>query len=188
MKSKSKKNSYTSIAQFSEGLELMDLDKRIIYCNTFTPEFSSRFNRLVRYWNEEDAEKNISVLDRQPIVLYIDSYGGELNTVFSIVDTIKMSKTPVHTINSGTCKNGAFLVYLAGEQRYAYEDSLFILQLDEMTQIDNPFLSIYKTPIQDLILDKTNIPENELSKMKAIICLTDKAYQWRIVNNKDYLY
>ena len=43
---------------------------------------------VIRFWNNYDNQRNIPIDEREPIKLYIDSYGGSLTEAFTICDSI----------------------------------------------------------------------------------------------------
>lgn len=58
-------------------------------------------------------------LSHDPILLYIDSPGGSVTAGFAVHDTMKLLKSPVHTVAVGLCASmGAFLL-AAGDKRAA---------------------------------------------------------------------
>ena len=73
--------------------------------------------------NRDDDLKEADYRDweRKPIKLFINSFGGEVYSGLAIVDTIKQSKTPVHTISLGASMSMGFWIYLAGHKRYVGE-------------------------------------------------------------------
>ncbi|MCX7745228.1 MAG: ATP-dependent Clp protease proteolytic subunit, partial [Flavobacteriales bacterium] len=44
-------------------------------------------------WNAED--KNLPIDKRKPIIIYINSIGGDVANAFNVINTIQLSKTPV---------------------------------------------------------------------------------------------
>lgn len=76
--------------------------------------------QYIQYLNKHEADN----LD--PIRLHIMSNGGELTAMFTLYNTIKNSKIPVHTINEGAAHSAAFIVYLAGTIRTMNPDAVFI--------------------------------------------------------------
>ena len=81
---------------------------------------------VIRFWNNYDNQRNIPIDEREPIKLYIDSYGGSLTEAFTICDSIKLSKTPIWTINIGTAYSGGFLIAICGDRRYAYPHASYL--------------------------------------------------------------
>lgn len=91
------------------------IDESIIY---------SVVRHILRY-NAED--KNVPVKERKPIFLYCSSVGGDVDSGFELIDVIQQSKTPVYTINLGWCYSMGFLIFLAGDRRFASKSSKFLM-------------------------------------------------------------
>lgn len=62
-----------------------------------------------------------------PINLYINSPGGSVYAMFALIDAIKKSAVPVHTINAGLAASAAGLVLMAGKHRACYENSTVMI-------------------------------------------------------------
>lgn len=75
--------------------------------------------------NRDDDLKTRDYIDweRKPIKLYINSFGGSVYDGLALVDVIKQSITPVHTICIGSAMSMGLWIYLAGEKRYIGENS-----------------------------------------------------------------
>ena len=69
--------------------------------------------------NDDDAEKEkeYNEWEREPIKLYIYTYGGVCYAGFALIDAIRASKTPVHTIVLGTAMSMGIFVFNAGHKR-----------------------------------------------------------------------
>lgn len=76
-------------------------------------------------FNRED--EGLSVAEHKPIRLYINSPGGNLTEGFALIDAIRLSKTPVWTINMGQCSSMAFLISIAGHKRFSFPSATFLL-------------------------------------------------------------
>ena len=48
--------------------------------------------------------------------LIINSVGGDLNSAFAVVDILRGSPIPIHTIGLGTVASAAFSIFIAGEK------------------------------------------------------------------------
>lgn len=83
------------------------------------------FSWQILEWNRED--KNTPIEDRKPIIIYINSDGGCLNSVMNFIDVIKLSKTPVITIAMGKAYSAGGLLLMAGHKRYIFKDTTFLL-------------------------------------------------------------
>ena len=75
--------------------------------------------------NADDDLKEADYKDweRKPIKLFINSFGGSVYDGLSLVDIIKQSKTPVHTISIGSSMSMGFWIWLAGAKRLIGERS-----------------------------------------------------------------
>ena len=69
--------------------------------------------------NDDDAEKEkeYNGWEREPIKLYIYTYGGVCYAGFALIDAIRASKTPVHTIVLGTAMSMGIFFFNAGHKR-----------------------------------------------------------------------
>lgn len=73
--------------------------------------------------NDDDAEKEkeYNGWEREPIKLYIYTYGGACYAGFALIDAIRASKTPVHTIVLGTAMSMGIFIFNAGHKRFIGE-------------------------------------------------------------------
>lgn len=78
-------------------------------------------------WNIEDI--GIPVEERTPIKIYINSPGGNLNECMVICDAIRMSETPVYTINMNSASSAAAAIFLCGHKRIAFPSASFLIHL-----------------------------------------------------------
>ena len=77
-----------------------DLKQRKLFLNADIDQWSVEdIVKHIMQFNKEDKGKPVE--ERQPILLYITSKGGDVDSGFEIIDIITMSKTPVYTINIG---------------------------------------------------------------------------------------
>ena len=98
------------------------LDRRFYINGEIDHEVALHIHEFISYWNEIDTSEDVI-----PLIIFINSPGGDLDATFSIIDSIQSSNIPVYTINIGRAWSGAFLVLLAGEKRYGtlYSSYLF---------------------------------------------------------------
>lgn len=105
---------------------LNDLKQRKLFLNVDVEQLSvADIVKHIMQYNKED--KGIDPKDRQPILLYVTSNGGEVDSGFELIDIIQNSKTPVHTINLGYQYSMGFLIGLAGHKRYATQNAKFLM-------------------------------------------------------------
>lgn len=73
--------------------------------------------KMIMRCNKEDKDKPVE--ERTPIKVFIDSPGGDVLALWSTINAIKISKTPVYTINYCTAFSAAADLLVAGHKRYA---------------------------------------------------------------------
>lgn len=89
-------------------------------------ETGDAVDHIIRFWNRVDDEAGLSKEEREPIKLYINSNGGAVSGALKIIDAIQLSKTPVHTFNTGMAYSAGFFIFITGEERFAYPNSSFL--------------------------------------------------------------
>lgn len=119
---------------------------------------------IIRFWNRIDNENKVPEKDREPIKIYINTPGGDLDAVLSIVDSIKLSKTPVHTITIGTGFSGGFFIGICGHKRFGYPNSTFLFH--EGCVMDGGDAHKF--------LQSTEFYKNKLNKLKKITILNTR--------------
>lgn len=99
----------------------IDTDKRVFYIHDLIDEDSMS---KVCYWllhllnedqEKEDKEKDF---ERQPIKIYVNSYGGYVADMWALVDIMLNSKTPIHTYSTSHADSCGFLIFIAGTKRF----------------------------------------------------------------------
>ena len=160
------------IQRFTDYVDLSADLNREIYISTITPEVAEKVDKTIRMWNYIDDTEVVEYSKRHPIKIYMNSLGGDFNSMLTIMDAIKLSKTPVHTINTGVVQKEAFFIYSMGHQRYTYPRATFLYErdlkhLDDADEQTDKYINFYLRQldaIKDLIVERTKITENEYNK------------------------
>lgn len=135
-------------------------------------EIAVAVDSVIRFWNSVDNEENIPVNERKPIKVFIHSPGGFLTSTFTMIDAIKMSKTPVYTIAMGETYSGGFFTFLAGHKKFAYPHASFLYHEGatanggDANKFRN-FAKFYEVQLEQLrqvVLDNSSISEEEYEK------------------------
>lgn len=143
--------------------------------------------------NKDDDEKEADYRDweRKPIQLFINSFGGSVYDGLALVDVIKQSKTPVHTISIGSSMSMGLWIYLAGHKRFIGANSTLMfhdiscgiwdksegikLELEEMLRLQKMLCTeivegtlVTQAKLDDYITRKAEwyIPAEEAVKLK----------------------
>lgn len=147
-----------------------DISKRRIYLNCEIDSTLVEYMKYIVLWNEEDYGKPVE--ERKPIRILINSPGGDVPTMWNIVDTINMSKTPVYTYNIGSAHSAAVAILISGHKRYCYENSTLLIHegyagvgdVAGKVQDTAAYFKDMSDKIKNYILSKTNIDKRTYSK------------------------
>ena len=157
---------FGDIADLSNALN-RQLNVGEIDCNV-----GDAIDSYIRFFNRQDEQDGIPVEERVPIKIYIDSPGGDLVATFTMINSIKMSKTPVWTINVGAAYSGGFFTFIAGHKRFAYPLASFLFHEGSTGTSGDAgkfrnFADFYKKELDNLkkvVLEYTNISEEDYEK------------------------
>lgn len=123
------------VEKYSEKCEIKNYEilveessyqKREMLLGDIDDETGSGVDLMIRFWNNMDEELGLAISDRTPIKIFINSNGGSMIAGFTIIDAIKMSKTPVWTIVTGGAYSCGLLITAAGHKRYSYPNATFL--------------------------------------------------------------
>jgi len=113
--------------------------------------------------NHEDKQKeehaalnNLPILSREPIKLFINSPGGSVYDGFALIDAIRNSRTPIHTIALGSAMSMGMLIYSVGHKRYVGDYATLMFH-DVSSAVADKL---------ETIRDKVG----ELNRIQAMIC------------------
>lgn len=151
-----------------EYFYLNDLKQRKLFLNTDIDQ-TSVFDTVkhIMQFNKED--KSIEPNQRRPILLYITSNGGEVDSGFELIDVIQNSKTPIYTINLGYQYSMGFLIGLAGHKRFAMPNAKFlhhdgtnvIINSGTKAKDQMEFQDKIEERIKNYVISRTKVTEEE---------------------------
>lgn len=138
--------------------------------------------RLILRWNMED--RGIPASKRKPIWLYIFSYGGDIDYMWSALDTIKTSVTPIYTVNLGVAASAAALIFISGHKRFMMPSAKVTIH-EGSAQLSGDAVKVmdqsesYKKQLKQMkmfVLENTEIPRAQLMKKRNNDWELDAAY------------
>lgn len=159
------------------GIVNNDADKRVYYLSDGINNKSIgniSFNLLTIIEDDDKKDKEQKDYKRQPIKLFINSFGGSVYDSWGLIDVILNSKTPIYTYCCGYAMSAAFDIFLAGHKRYMFKHSTFMYH-----QIWNSHCGTYQDIIEDqseltylqntneeYVLQRTKIPKEKLEEVR----------------------
>lgn len=122
---------------------------------------------------DEEQENVLTHYERKPIILLINSPGGEVETGLSLVTTILNSQTPVITYSLGAVMSMAFIIYVSGHIRLATKESVFMYhQISggsygflESVKEDIEYMNVLEDMMSNIIHDNTYLSLDKLNSI-----------------------
>ena len=142
------------------------------------------------HYNKED--KNISVEERKPIKLYIDTIGGSVSVMLCLVNAIKVSKTPIWTINFCDALSAGAHILAAGHKRFAMPGSTVLIHsgscaysgTKEQAQSANAYYDSMTKKADEQLFNDTKIDKKVYNKKAPYDWYldTDEALKYGIID------
>lgn len=160
---------------------VLENDRKLYLANDIDSSIL-KLQRMILRFNMEDAGKPRE--KRKPITLYILSLGGDVDMMWSLIDTIEASETPVNTVNMGVAASAAGLIFLAGHKRFMLKHSRVIIH-EGSAHMSGDAVKVmdagesYKKVIKQMkeyILQHTHINASVLNRQKCHDWELDAAY------------
>ena len=95
-----------------------DETDRVFWIDSNVDDNTLDLVKMIIHCNREDKGKNVE--DRTPIKVMINSGGGDVQVMLTIIKTMKVSKTPVYTVVFSSAMSAAAEILAAGHKRYAF--------------------------------------------------------------------
>lgn len=147
-----------------------ELEDRVFWIDDEVTDYSLELGRKILQWNREDEKNNVKIEDRRPIKILFFSPGGDLDVNNTLIDVIKLSKTPIWGINMGRCASAAAFIYLSCHKRFMLPQGYFLFHQGSGT-FSGTFQEVcaqiedYQTSIEqlmDFMLKNTSYKKEEI--------------------------
>lgn len=130
----------------------MDKEKRTICILGYIEEstINTAYTELLEMILDDDKEESEKKdFTRKPIKIYINTYGGSTYDMWAFVDLMMTTKTPIHTYCTGYCMSAGFIIFIAGDKRFATPHATFMNH-----QLSHDIFGKYKTLMEKIEEDK----------------------------------
>ena len=166
-------------------------DERIFYISDRIDEDTiSRVNFNLLYLLAQDSTRESRERDFQriPIHIYINSRGGSVYDMWSLVDIMLQSQTPIYTYCTGYAMSAAFMIFLAGHKRIVTTHSTLMYhqlsqyiggKYQDMVENQKEIDWVQKAS-EDFVFDRTKITRKALKENR------EKKQDW-IFHSEDAL-
>lgn len=149
-----------------------DMHNRIIYIDYEIDNGLMReVGRQIIEYNRVDKGKPRE--EREPIVILINSWGGDLNATYATIAIMETSITPVITVNMNSAYSAAGLLLMAGHKRYCMPRSQILIHSGSAQGISGNYEEIqestksYKKMVEEMrefVVSKTKIDKALMKK------------------------
>lgn len=176
---------------------LLSTDNRLFYIsNDIDNETMGKMCFYLLYLLQKDDDKEAKEKDfkREHIKIYINSYGGSVYDMWSLIDIILNAKSPIYTYCTGYAMSAAFQIFLAGEKRFATKHSTFMYHqmscrrqgkyqdlVEDREQMDS-----LQTAIEEYVIDRTKLTKADLDDIRErkrdFFINPQDALKWGIVD------
>lgn len=172
-------------------------DSRIFYLSDDVDNSSIGnliFNILYVISKDDEKDKKEKDYTREPIKLYINSYGGNVRDMWGLIDVILNSKTPIYTYCTGYAMSAAFKIFLAGHKRYCYKHSAFMYhqmncwregKYQDLVE-DRVEMDYLNKTIEEYVIERTKLTRDDIDsigeKKKDFYIHANDALKYGIVN------
>lgn len=150
---------------YTELIKTNLADRRIVFNKEVDSSLIEDVVLHIIKWNQEDKGK--APESRKPIYIYLNTNGGDVVAGLNLINTLKVSKTPVYGIVMACAASmGAYLA-MAFHKTYAFPDSVLLLHdgstgaqssSRKMKDITN-FYDKLDNRVKKFVLDNTKITE-----------------------------
>ena len=156
----------------------VNTDERLFYLNDSIDNASLGkicFNLLYLLRQDDKKEAEQKNYTRQPISIFVNSFGGSVYDMWALVDIIENSKTPIHTYCSGYAMSAGFIIFLAGHKRFVTRHAT--LMCHQLSMWDNGKLRDMQQvmeereqnqrDIENFIMKQTKITQEKLDEVRV---------------------
>ena len=159
-----------------------DEQDRIFWVDSSINEGTLDLVKMIMQCNKDDKGKDVN--ERKPITIMIDSPGGSVDVLLSVIKAIDLSKTPVRTICYCNAYSAAADLLASGHKgfRYCMPGTNVMMHSGSCSyqgtasQVDaaKKFYDAMGKRVTDHVYNRTNIDTKTQRKMKDDYYMTDE--------------
>ena len=155
----------------------VDTDERVIYLSDDVDNACIGLicsNIILANAADDSLEKTRVNFTREPIRIYINSFGGSVYDMWALIDTIQESKTPIHTYCQGYAMSAAFQIFLAGHKRFCSRHSTFMYhqmhcyrsgKYQDMVE-DREQMDYMNKQMEEFVKERTKLTQKDLDSIR----------------------
>lgn len=145
--------------------------RREIWIHGEIDDDSVAYCKEIARFNQEDV--GLPYSKRKPIIIFINTCGGDVTMMMSLVQMIQHSKTPIITVNFTQALSAGAYILAAGHRRYAFVGSIALIHSGsvgingdrEKVESAQKFFNALTKKATDFLLSVTNIEPKTMKKL-----------------------
>lgn len=150
-----------------------DEEDRVFWIDSNVDDSTLDLVKMIIRCNKEDKGKPVA--DRKPIRVMINSGGGDVQVELTIVNAIKISQTPVYTVNFCNAMSAAADILVSGHKRFALPGTVVMVHSGgynvggtvEQANSRQKYVDALIKKANDEFLSRTKIKPSTLKKKGA---------------------
>ena len=150
-----------------------DEANRVYWLDSNVTDDTLELVKMIIRCNKEDKDKPVD--SRAPIRVMINSGGGDVQVELTVINAIKLSKTPVYTINFCNAMSAAADILASGHKRYALPGTVVMVHSGgysvggtvEQAESRQKYVNSLMKKANDEFLDRTKVSAKMLKKKGA---------------------
>ena len=153
-----------------------DIDKRIFWLDGEVDSSTLEIVKAIMRINHYDEKLNIPKEERVPIKLFIDTNGGDVQVMWTLINAIGISKTPIYTIVYCLALSAGAHILAAGHKKFAFPGSTILVHsgsvgyqgIVEQVESAKKYYDSVSKQINDKLLTDTLIYQKELKRKGTV--------------------
>lgn len=155
-----------------------DIKRYLLINQSITEDGLTEFIKEIHKANLYDDEQEFKLKNytRKPIKIVIESFGGECYSGMSLVNTIRTSKTPVHTYCYGKAMSMGLTIYSVGHKRFATSDTTFMQHqlsggaFGKLRELEHSIAQKVRLQemMDDVLVANTKIKKSKILKLREL--------------------
>lgn len=156
---------------------LINTDKRLFYLSDNIDNVvigQMAFNLLFLLRQDDAKEAKEKDFKREPIQIYINSFGGEVYDMWALIDIILNSKTPIYTYCTGYAMSAGCNIFLAGHKRFISKHSTLLYhqvscwrhgKYQDLVE-DRAEMDWMQDTMEEYVLSRTKMSKEDVQKIR----------------------
>ena len=132
-------------------------------------------NIAKKIFKYNQLDKGLAIEKRKPVKIFIDTAGGSVSVMWQLINVIRLSKTPIWTINFCDAMSAGSLILAAGHKRFALPGTTVLIHSGscnyggnvEQVESAKKYYDEMTKKTDDFLLDVTKINPKEFKKRKS---------------------